>query len=221
VDAPGDVSDPLPVAGWVEEAVREELPALRLLALDAPAVHGSSAPEVRTRLRALADRFRGSRAVALRTEPVPQAYRQCFRQIGLDPDTTRTPVEEAAVQRLVSGGYEARSRVEDAQMLALVETGVPVWALDAAALDGPLGIRQAQAGDRLGRGEHAAALAPGRLVVADAAGPVAILFGHVARSHAPTRRSTTLTLFTIQVAGVPAVHVQEALWVCVEALAAG
>lgn len=221
MDAPGDVSDPLPVVGWVEDAVREELPALRLLQLDAPAVHGSSAPEVRTRLRALADRFRGSRAVALRTEPVPQAYRQCFRHIGLDPDTTRTPVEEAAIQRLVHGGYEARSRVEDAQMLALVETGVPVWALDAAAIDGPLGIRRALPGERLGRGEDASDLASGRLVVADADGPLAILFGHVARSHAPSRASTRLTLFAIQVAGVPDIHVQEALWVCVEAVAAG
>src|SRR3712207_7842099 len=38
---------------------------------------------------------------------------------------------------------------------SLIETGVPVWALDDAKVDGPLGIRPAADDERLGRGELA------------------------------------------------------------------
>ncbi len=50
----------------------------------------------------LADRFHGARAVELRREAVPGAYRVFFRHVGLDPDVVRTPVEEAALERLVT-----------------------------------------------------------------------------------------------------------------------
>ena len=50
----------------------------------------------------------------------------------------------------------SRGPLDDALLVALVETGVPVWALDAARLDGPLGLRGARAGERLGEGEYAA-----------------------------------------------------------------
>jgi DNA/RNA-binding domain of Phe-tRNA-synthetase-like protein len=108
--------------------------------------------------------------------------------------------------------------VEDALLVAVVETGVPVWALDDARLDGPLGLRGARAGERLGEGEYAADLVPGRVVVADAAGPVAVLFGEIAPSRRPVRDSTRLRLFAIAVPGVPALHVEEAVFGCVEAL---
>ena len=53
----------------------------------------------------LADRCAAPQAVALRTRPVPWAYRVLFRHLGIDPDVTRTPVEElvrraAAARRL-------------------------------------------------------------------------------------------------------------------------
>ena len=73
--------------------------------------------------------------------------------------------------------------------MAVVETGVPVWALDDARLDGPLGLRGARAGERLGEGEYAADLRPGACVVADAAGPVAVLFGDVAPEPPPRSRT--------------------------------
>lgn len=154
----------------------------------------------------------------MRRDPVPHAYRVFFRTIGLDPDTTRTPIEAAAVQRLMEGGFTSRGLLADALLVGLVETGVPLWALDAAALDGPLGIREASGGEHLGTGVYANELPPGRLVVADAAGPAAVLFGDVAPSHLPGRDARAVRVFCVQVAGVPDIHVEEALWSCAEAV---
>jgi DNA/RNA-binding domain of Phe-tRNA-synthetase-like protein len=212
------MSDPAIEEGWVAGPVADEHPELRLRWIDHAGGTGRSSPELQQRLALLSDRFRGAQAVTLRREPVPHAYRAFFRAIGLDPDETRTPVEAAALERLVRGGFAARERVADALLLALVETRVPVWALDAGALDGPLGIREAVRGDRLGEGPYAPDLAPGRLVVADAARPVAVLFGALAASHLPGSATTALRVFTVQVAGVPDLHAEEALWTCAEAL---
>jgi hypothetical protein len=56
------------------------------------------------------------------------------------------------------------------------------------------------------------------VVVADAAGPVAVLFGDVAPSRRPHRDSARLRLFAVAAPGVPALHVEEALFGCAEAL---
>jgi DNA/RNA-binding domain of Phe-tRNA-synthetase-like protein len=205
--------------GWVERELALEFPELRLVSLAVPARHGRTPPGLRERLRVLSSRFHGARAVQLRREPVPAAYRVFFRQAGLDPDRRRTPVEDAAVSRLVRGRFGGQGGIiEDALLLGLVETGVPVWALDDGRADGPLGLRAALEGERLGEGELAGDLEPGRLVVADAHGPVAVLFGAIAPGHEPGRRSERLRLCAVQVAGVPAIHVEEALWLCAEAL---
>jgi DNA/RNA-binding domain of Phe-tRNA-synthetase-like protein len=154
----------------------------------------------------------------LRREPVPHAYRVFFRHVGLDPDTTRVPVEAAAIERLVHGGFVSRNLLDDALTIALVETGVPLWALDADRVDGPLGVRLSGDGEQLGRGRGAQPLPPGRIVVADAEGPLAPLFGEPAADVKVTRRTETLLLFAVRVEGVTAMHVEEALWTCVEAL---
>jgi DNA/RNA-binding domain of Phe-tRNA-synthetase-like protein len=155
----------------------------------------------------------------MRTKPIPRAYRTFFRQIGLDPDSTRIPSEEAAVRRLFHGTFRPRSRIADALLIALVETGVPVWALDADRVDaGGLGIRTAWAQERLGSGESAQELEPGTLVVADAARSHAILFGEPAAGSAVTRRTERVLLYAVAVADVPEIHVEEALWLVVEAL---
>lgn len=195
-----------------------EYPELRVVSVTAPAPARHSSSALRGRLRLLADRFHGARALTMRREPVPAAYRAFFRHIGLDPDVQRTPVEAAALDRLVQGGFVSRGPLEDALLVAVVETGVPVWALDDERIDGPLGLRGARDDERLGEGEYAADLAPGRVVLADAAGPVAVLFGDVAPSHRPGRETTWLRLFAVAVPGVPALHVEEALFGCADAL---
>jgi DNA/RNA-binding domain of Phe-tRNA-synthetase-like protein len=207
--------------GWLEASVAEELPGLRLWQSSVQASAGRSSPAVRERLAYLSRRMTGAEAVAARTRPIPQAYRQLFRQIGLDPDEHRTPFEAAILDRLVKGGYDSLSRLDDALTVAVVETGVPVWALDHALLDGPLGLRQARAGEHLGNGDYADEVPAGRLVVADAEMPVAVLFGKLAPSHAVSGATAIIRLFAVQASGVPDIHVSEALWTCLECLNSG
>ncbi|MBV8999830.1 MAG: hypothetical protein JO304_12265 [Solirubrobacterales bacterium] len=209
-------------SGNIAPELSAEFPGLRLhwTALDARVRRSSAA--TRGRLRALSDRYLGARVVAMRTQPIPRAYRTFFRQVGLDPDAARIPSEEAAVRRLLHGRFESRDTVQDALLIALVETGVPVWALDARAVDiGSLGIRIAAVGDRLGSAADGALLPAGQLVVADAASVHATLFGPPAPEHAPRSRTRRIVLFAVGVDGVPAIHVEEALWVSTDALEAG
>jgi DNA/RNA-binding domain of Phe-tRNA-synthetase-like protein len=208
-------------SGFVAPELRAEFPALRLDWLTAEARVRESPREVKQRLRDLSNRFRGESVVALRTQPIPHAYRAFFHQIGLDPDTTRIPIEQAAVARLLYGGFRSHNLVDDALLIALIETGVPVWAIDADLVDaGGLGIRATVTGDRLGSTELANHLAPGRLAVADARRVHALLFGDVAPGHGVGPRTSRVALFAVSVDGVPAIHVEETLWVCVEVLRA-
>jgi DNA/RNA-binding domain of Phe-tRNA-synthetase-like protein len=207
-----------PALGAVAEEIAEEFPALRLRWLTVDARSGRSPRGVKERLRKMSDRFHGAQAIAMRQEPIPHAYRVFYRHIGLDPDADRTPVEEAAVQRLIRGAFRSENRLDDALLIALVETGVPIWALDADTLAGGLGIGLAGEGDRLGRDPQAPPLAAGRIVVADDESPVALLFGRLAPGHGVTSSTTRMALFSLQVQGVPEIHVEEALWLCLEVL---
>jgi hypothetical protein len=210
--------------GWCSEEVAEELPQLRLALAtvrlpQAGGVNGwslsaSSPPSVMRRLRELSNRFRGARAVRVRRDPVPAAYRVFYRQIGLDPDLSRTPIEEAVLERMLRGGFLSGGFLEDVRLIALIDTGVPVWALDAQTVDGPLGVRVSRGGEPLGRSEEPRALPAGQLVLADASAAVGLLFGELARDCHPGARTRELTLFAVQVPGVPTLYVEESLWIC-------
>jgi len=189
--------------GRVAPAVAQEFPALGLLTTVVTARPGRTPPDVRARLADLSDRWRGAQAMALRRQPVAHAHRVFFRHVGIDPDVRRVPQEAAIVRRLVDGGFLPRGMPADALTIATVETGVGVWALDAAAVRGPLAV---------------APDADGRLVVADADGAtVAPLFGDPER---PLSRSTrSLLLYAVRVPDVPELFAVEALERCVELLA--
>jgi DNA/RNA-binding domain of Phe-tRNA-synthetase-like protein len=226
-DAPmqgfADIGGSEPVWGWCEQEVQQELPGLGLMCASVEVEVGSSllgrspAP-VLGRLRELSNRWRGPRAVNLRQEPIPAAYRVFFRHIGLDPDVTRTPIEAAVLERMMDGGFLSEGWLADVLTVALVDTGIPVWAFDADRLSGPLGIRVSRSGERLGQGSDAPELGPGRLVVADAENPLALLFAGPAEGYEPTASTHKLLLVSIQVSGVPGLHVEEALWTCRAAL---
>ncbi|MHB8533812.1 MAG: hypothetical protein ACYDC2_13925 [Solirubrobacteraceae bacterium] len=216
---------PEPVAGWRAPEIERELPGLLLLCCEIEvgrreALTGDSPPDVEARLRELSNRVRGPRAIGVRTEPVPAAYRVFFRQIGMDPDVERTPMEAAMFERMVRGGFPTGGLLEDVLLIALMDTGVPVWALDSEQLDGPLGIRAASEGEQLGRGADPALLPEGRLVLADALSPVAVLFGALAPSHRPRASTRRVTLYVVQVPGVPDLYAEEALWSASSALEA-
>ena len=211
--------DAEPETGWIAPEVAEEFPELRLWSLRVPARPGASTPGLRQRLALLSDRFGGAKAIALRTDPIPHAYRVFYRHIGLDPDADRIPVEAVVLERLMHGGFASTNLLDDALVVGIVETGVPVWALDDDRVDGPLGIRLTGRSESLGRSTLAPPLREGRLVVADAASPLAELFGDPAPGHGVTDDTALMRLFTVQPAGVPAIHVEEALWLVAEAVA--
>ncbi len=218
-----------PRHGRVAPDVARELPGLELYWAALPGRDGGSPRVLAARLRQLADGFRGASVITMRTKRVPAAYRSSFRQLGLDPDVTRPPAEQAALSRLFHGTFRSQGRVADALLLALLETGVPVWALDGDRARGAeLGIRIARPGERLG-GTPATpdaaevpdpiSVSPGALVVADHRRPHAVLFGDPAPDSAVGAETRTLLLYAIGVAGVPAIHIEEAFWVAAEALA--
>jgi DNA/RNA-binding domain of Phe-tRNA-synthetase-like protein len=209
-----------PELGWIDAELELEFPDLRLYYLAIDAQSGRSPREVRDRLRALSNRFRGAQAIALRQDPVPAAYRIFYRQIGLDPDSERTPIEAAAVERLLGGGFASRNLLDDALLIALIETGVPIWALDRDTVEEPLGIRPARVDERLGGDPYGPPLVEGRLVVADAREPLAVLFEPPAPAHRIRTATRRALLFSVQVAGVPRIHVEEALWLCSTVLGA-
>lgn len=212
-----------PAPGFVEERVRDEFPGLRLCWLTITARPGAacrdSPPPLVDRLHALSDRYRGANVVAMRTQPVPQAYRAFFRQIGLDPDVRRIPSEGAALQRLLHGGFRSVDLLTDARLLALLETGVPVWALDADHVDvGGLGIRTATDRDRDPGQGPAGYLEPETLLVADARAVHGLLFAEPDPVHRVSPQTERVALFAVAVDGVPDIHVEEALWMCAELL---
>jgi DNA/RNA-binding domain of Phe-tRNA-synthetase-like protein len=210
--------------GLVAPELTAEFPGLRLHWTELEASVGASPRDVRRRLRELSDRVAGAGVVAMRTQPIPHAYRAFYRQVGLDPDAARIPSEEVAVRRLLQGRFQSRDTLQDALLIGLVETGVPVWALDArrVAVDS-LGIRTSRSGERLGSDPEGLSLPAGQLVVADASRVHAGLFGDPAPDHVPRAGpgAQGIVLYAVAVEGVPAIHVEEVLWVCTDVLEAG
>lgn len=204
--------EPPLVEGGIAPELAEEWPGLRLASMTFPFAPGPSPPELRQRLRLLSDRFRGPQAIALRQQPIPQAHRIFFRHIGLEPDEHRTPVEALALERMQHGGFRSRNVLDDAITIAVMETAVGVWALDAEAVEGTLRLRAAGAGENVPRG---------RLVVAGDGRPLAVLFGDVAPDAGVTQRTREMVLFSVTVPGVPPIHVEEALWTVWDIVAGG
>jgi DNA/RNA-binding domain of Phe-tRNA-synthetase-like protein len=214
-----------PAFGWRSPEVQAELPELRLLLVEVEVAReqsllGASPHDVQQSLRERSSRFRGARAVGIRREPVAGAYRIFFRHIGLDPDVERTPIEAIVLERILRGGFLSGGLLADVLLIALADTSVPVWALDSETLEGQPGVRSSREGEPLGRTREALALPAGQLVVADSRGALAPLFAEPAPPHAPRAHSRLLTLYAVQVAGVPTLYAEEALWNAASALEA-
>lgn len=199
-----------PQRGWMAAELAQEFPGLALLELTVDRGSGRSGREVKERLRVLSDRFAGAQAVNLRQRPIPWAYRVFYRHIGLDPDEQLTQVEELALKRMKQGAFRSDNLLDDALTIATIESGVATRAFDADRVTGPLGIRLSAPGEELeGRpGE----LPEGTLVIADAERPLALLFGALAAGRGVTSKTKRTTLVAIGVSGVPAIAVEEALW---------
>ena len=189
--------------GLVAPAVAAEHPGLRLAWTEVDATPGRSSPELRERLRAMADRMGGAQAIELRRREVPHLHRVFFRHIGLDPEVVRVPAEAVALRRMREGGLRSQGTVDDALTVAVMETGVGVWAFDAARIVGAPEVRAEE-----------------RLVVADEEGPLATLFGEPLPRAAVTRRTQRIALMAVGVPNVPELFLDEALWTAADILTA-
>ena len=203
------------VDGWVEPELAEEFPELCLVYANVEVTPSRSPRDVKQRLRMLADRYTGGKVVHMRQDPVPWAYRVFSRQVGIDPDHDRTPVEAVALRRLKQGGLRSENIVDDALTIAIAETGVPLIALDTERVEGELGLRLARSGEVLGIGRP---LSTRQLVVADAVRPVAVVLGDVGEDAGVTPESGRMTLCALGVKGVPRISLEEALWCAAETL---
>ena len=145
-----------PRPGWVADDVRAEHPELRAAssARGRPAERAAR-PRCDSACASSPTASGAPRPSPCAAAPVPWAYRVFFRHIGLDPDVTRTPIESAALERLIRGGWRSENLLDDALTIALIETGVPLWALDAGHVEGdardPHHAARRAAGSRGGR----------------------------------------------------------------------
>lgn len=194
--------EPVVRHGWIAPELADEHPGLGLAWTEVAATLRASPPELRERLRGLADRMHGAQAIALRSREVPHAYRVFFRHVGLDPDLVRTPAEAVALRRMKEGGLHSRGLIDDALTVAVLETGVGVSAFDAAGL----------------AGEPRLELADGTIVIADDEGPVAVLFGEPVTRAAVRRGTQRVALVAVAVPNVAQLFVEEALWTAWEIL---
>jgi DNA/RNA-binding domain of Phe-tRNA-synthetase-like protein len=208
------MADPDLQRGWVDSELAEEFPELALWLVSVQGRARRSPPPVRRRLRQLAGRINGGYVIHMRQDPIPWAYRVFWRQVGIDPDIDRTPVEALAVERLRAGGLPSRNLLADALTIATLETGVPVLALDADRVGSHVGLRPTAGGEQLGGGGEP--LSERVIVVADEDRPLALLSGEVAQERGVTRSTQRIVLGSVQVAGVPLISVEEALWSVVE-----
>jgi DNA/RNA-binding domain of Phe-tRNA-synthetase-like protein len=207
-----------PEPGWVSPALAEEFPGLSLATTVITATTGRSPEPLRERLRELSDRIGGQQAILLRQQPIPWAYRVFFRHIGLDPDRTRTPIEQLIFERIHDGRFTSRNRIEDAITIATVEVGVALRAFDADRISGRVGLRLSEEGERFeGR---VSPLPEGTIVIADEERPLGILFGRTAEGRGTKRATKRVLLAAIGVRGVPDIALEEALWVAGSALRA-
>ena len=204
--------------GRVAPHVAAEFPGLGISWIEVDGRPGRSPKPVARRLGETSSRFYGAHAIHLRERPIPWAYRVFFRQIGLDPDRTRTPVEQLSLDRLQDGAFKTRGLPADALTIATVETGIALRAFDAGRLVGALCIRGSAPGESLeGRPGK---LSQGTLMIADERGPVGLLFGATGEGREVGRGTRRIAVAAVQVDGVPQIAVEEALWMVATTLEA-
>ena len=202
--------------GWVEADLAGDFPDLGLVHTPLEARPRKTPRDVKQRLRALADRYTGGKVIHMRQDAVPWAYRVFYRQVGIDPDTDRTPAEHVALERLRKGGFAATNLVDDALTIAVAETGVPVIAFDGDRVGSALGLRLSHPGERLA--DSGRELSARQIVVADEERSLAVLFGEVSEDRGVTPDTERMVLCALRVKGVPHISVEEALWTAAETL---
>jgi len=185
----------------VTDAVRADFPRLELWVTWVAVPSARRSPRaLKDRLAEVDDRVRGLPVGGLRRDPVAASYRGFARQIGLDPDVERNPLEQLAIERLTAGRLVSDGPLRDAMTVAMLETGVPLWAIDAEAVYGWLRVDVDDAG---------------RLAMCDERGPVVpLLMDPGAQVRVPAKRKATMTaiVYALKVGDVPASTLEETFW---------
>jgi DNA/RNA-binding domain of Phe-tRNA-synthetase-like protein len=198
----------------VAEELTAEFPGLALHWIAVEAGSDRTPPAVRERLREMSNRISGPKAIQMRQEAVPWAYRVFFRQVGIDPDERRTPAEQIVLDRLQHGGFRSRNLLDDAITIATFETGVPLIAFDSEQIAPPPHLRLANPGELMG--STGRPLSSGQIVIADRERPLAVLFADLDPDAGVTPRTKRMAIVAVQVDGVPDIHIEEALWMVEE-----
>ena len=201
----------------MSDELAAEFPGLRADWLSCQCSDPRCDPGVGERLALLASRFNGRQALELRQQQVPAAYRSFFRQVGIDPDQQPTPIEQAVLGRLLSGGNLPQDRISDGLLLALLETSVPVVAFEDGAVAPPIIIRGAEHGELVTDAE----LERGALILADGQRPLCQLFSAPEPPLAAATESERLLLVAIAVPGVSEIASDEALRIAAAAISGG
>lgn len=196
--------------GRVDPDLAAEFPGLAIHWITVESGSGRSPRVVKDRLRAMSNRISGPEAIEMRQRSIPWAYRVFFRQVGIDPDERRTPIEQIVLDRLQHGGFKSRNVLDDAITIATFETGVPLVAFDADRVELPLGLRVAAAGELMGAAGRP--LSSGQIVIADVNGPLGVLFADLDPERGVTPATRRMVIGAVQVKGVPDIAVEEALW---------
>jgi DNA/RNA-binding domain of Phe-tRNA-synthetase-like protein len=196
--------------GIVAGELATEFPGLALHWIEIEAALGKAPAEVRERLREMSNRISGAKAIQMRQEAVPWAYRVFFRQVGIDPDERRTPAEQIVLDRLKHGGFRSRNLLDDAMTIACCETGVALVAFDGNRVEPPLHLRLARPGELMG--EAGRPLSSGQIVIADQERAIGVLFADLDPGAGVTPRTDRIVMCAVQVGGVPDIAVEEALW---------
>jgi DNA/RNA-binding domain of Phe-tRNA-synthetase-like protein len=196
--------------GTVSPELGAEFPGLAIHWLVLEGQPGRSPHEVRQRLHEASNRITGAKAIQMRQEAIPWAYRVFFRQVGIDPDHRRTPPEQLVLDRLQHGGFRSRSLLDDAMTIAIFETGVALLAFDGDRIELPLELRLARPGEVMGAAERP--LSSGQIVIGDQKRVVAVLFADRDPDRGVTTRTRRIVMAAIQVGGVPDIAIEECLW---------
>lgn len=196
--------------GKVAPDLAGEFPGLAIHWIGFTASSGRSPDVVRHRLREMSNRISGPKAIQMRQEAVPWAYRVFFRQVGIDPDERRTPAEQIVLDRLKHGGFRTRNLLDDAITIATFETGVALVAFDADHVVLPLHLRLAEPGEVLGVARRP--MSSGQIVIGDHERPLAVLFADMDPDRGVTPQTQRMVIVAVQVEGVPDISVEEALW---------
>lgn len=181
-------------------------PYLHLYVVEVPNEPSTRARhDLAERLGRLAERIGGPQVLRQHEQEVPHAFRKLYQQTGLDPGVHLTPIDAVLQERIAYGMFRSMGLVDDALKVALLETGVPVWAADSSALSGELVLQMPDVDPDAGRPSAVP-------FVADDRGTIAPVGNAPDQPHAVGRKTKDLTLFALQCDGISTMHVQESLW---------